>query len=125
MTINETNNKRVIVWGAVLLLVLGNVVLLGLYFLQAREIKTLQSQVQVRQVNNKVVNFLDLFIQKVLKSDTEVSFEDRLQLENAVREINDADILLTWEQFTAATTEDEIQQGVKGLLEALVRKIRY
>jgi|SRR3989344_5187931 len=83
----------------------------------------LQQELAQQQTNAKVVNFLNLFIQKVLKSDTEVSFESRLGLETAIRDINDPELLAKWEAFTGGTNEDEIQKGVKDLLEALVKKI--
>ena len=68
-------------------------------------------------------SFLNLFIEKVLKSNQEITFEDRLKLENAVRDINDPEILATWEQFTGGTNEAENQKGVKELLATLVKKI--
>lgn len=73
----------------------------------------------------RVVNFLALFIQKVLKVDKEVSFEDRLTLENSVRGIDDPEILSKWEKFTQGSNESQIQQSVKDLLELLVNKITY
>ena len=122
-SLSAYNRKNIVLSAVILLLVLGNI-LLGIgYFLQFQETAKLQKQIKTQQTNTKVVNFLNLFIQKVLKSDKEVSFEDRLQLENAVRDINDPEILSTWEQFTNGTNEAQIQQGVKALLEALVKKI--
>lgn len=92
---------------------------------QARQLHQLRSELAAQKTNVKVINFIDLFIQKVLRVDKEVSFEDRLRLENTVRDIGDENILATWEQFTSAQTEDQIQDGVKDLLEALVKKINY
>ena len=109
----------------ILLLVLGNIFFAAEYFLQLRETQKIQVQVKNQQVNAKVLSFLNLFIQKVLKSDKEVSFEDRLKLENAIRDINDPKILASWEQFIGGTNEIQIQQGVKDLLEVLVSKISY
>ena len=85
----------------------------------------MQQEVTAKQTNVKVANFLSLFIEKVLKTDKEVSFEDRLKLENAIRDINDPELLAKWEAFTSGANEFEIQKGVKDLLEALARKITY
>ena len=95
------------------------------YVRATQEVKRLQEEVKVQKINDRVVSFLDLFIQKVLKLDKEVPFEDRLRLENAIRDINDPEILVKWEQFTSASTETQIQASVKNLLEALVNKINY
>ncbi len=93
------------------------------YVVLARENQKLQEQINNNQQQKQVVDFLDLFVQKVLKTDKEVSFEDRLKLENAIRNINDPELLAKWEKFTGGNNESEIQQGVKDLLEALVKRI--
>lgn len=106
-------------------LALGNIFFGVQYFLQTGQIYAAQKQAIAQQTNKKVVAFLNLFIQKVLKSDKEISFEDRLQLENAIRDINDPELLAKWDQFTGGTSEAQIQEGVKALLEALGKKIYY
>ena len=120
---HQFNNKKIILillFGIVLILA----VILGFsYYSKAKENNELKSQVQERQTNEKVVNFLNLFVKKVLKAEQEVSFEDRLGLENAIRDIGDAELLKKWEAFTEGSTEVQIQLGVKDLLEALVNKI--
>ncbi len=121
----NTSRKNIILAAVILVLVLGNIFFAVSYFLQARQTAKLQQQVSAQKTNTKVVNFLNLFIDKVLKTDKEVSFEDRLKLENAVRDINDPELLAKWEKFTGGTNEFEIQKGVKDLLEALARKITY
>jgi CRISPR/Cas system endoribonuclease Cas6 (RAMP superfamily) len=63
-------------------------------------------------------------IEKVLKAEKEVDFETRLKLENAVREINDKEILNQWIKFTESKTEDEAQNNIKNLLDLLVDKIQ-
>ncbi len=109
----------------ILLLVLGNIFFAVTYFLKAQEVAKLQKQVTTQQINAKTASFLNLFIQKVLKTDKEVAFEDRLKLENAIRDINDPELLQKWEEFTGGTNEVQIQQGVKDLLEALAKKLVY
>jgi hypothetical protein len=73
----------------------------------------------------KVINFSTLFIEKVLKAKTEVAFEDRLKLENAVRDLDDPAILGLWEKFTESGDQDQAQEAVKNLLDSLVKKISY
>ena len=119
----KISNKKIILAGVIVLFILGNIFFAVNYFLQKQETEKLQKEIATQQTNVKVLNFSKLFIQKVLKTDKPVSFEDRLQLENAVRNINDPEILSKWEQFTGGTNEAQIQQGVKDLLEALINKI--
>jgi len=63
-------------------------------------------------------------IEKVLKAETEVDFETRLKLENAVRNLEDKEILARWSKFIESKTEAGAQEEVKNLLEALVNKIK-
>lgn len=120
-----TNNQNKWILGLVAVIFLLVAILAVGYVLKLKENQNLKKELQVQKTNEKVAIFLDLFIQKVLKTDKEVSFEDRLRLENAVRNINDEEILAKWEQFTNGQTESQIQDGVKALLGALANKIVY
>ena len=108
---------------AVVFLVILSAFLSSQYFLMQNKIKTLENIESAKQFNAKVINFTKLFITKVLKAQNEVSFEERLTLENAVREIDDKEILTHWEEFVASKTEVDAQQNVKDLLEILLNKI--
>jgi hypothetical protein len=119
------NKKKLVLILAALLLVLGNLFFGIEYFLQAKKIQSLEKEIEARQTNDRVVNFLNIFIENVLKTDKEVSFEDRLKLENAIRDIDDPEILARWEKFTSASYENDIQNGVKDLLQVPVKKITY
>ncbi len=79
---------------------------------------------ETQKTNEKVLEFAKLFIEKVLKAKTEVDFETRLKLENAVRNLDDEEILVQWQKFTESKIEAEAQEEVKNLLEMLVNKIR-
>jgi hypothetical protein len=76
------------------------------------------------QVNQKILLFAEKFIDKVIKTDKEVSAEERLELENDLREINDIQITEAWERFVLSKDENEAQKNVKNLLAILLRKIR-
>jgi len=119
------DKKTIITAIAALILAIAVISLSIGYFLQVQKIQELQKELNVRQTNAKIVSFLDTFIAKVLKAENEVSFEDRLKLENSIRDLNDKELLTLWEKFTQATTADQIQQNVKNLLEGLVNKIIY
>ena len=85
----------------------------------------MEDTLRTYQYNDKIISFSKLFIDKVLKADTDVSFEDRLQLENSVRDIDNKDILVQWQKFTDSKTETQAQEEVKDLLYMLVNKIAY
>jgi len=119
------DRKKIIIIAVILLLAIGNIVFGIGYFSEMLEIQKLRKELGNQQLNVKVINFSNLFIEKVLKAKIEVSFEDRLKLENAVRDLEDPAILNLWEKFTDSKTQDEAQEAVKNLLEVLVKKISY
>ena len=88
------------------------------------EVKALQSRLKVCQTNEKVLNFTRLFIEKVLKGEKEIDFETRFQLENAVRSINDEEILNQWRKLVESEYEEEAQREVVNLLYLLITKIQ-
>lgn len=118
-------HKQLILYLVVIFLLFG-VISFGIqcYFLKSQE-KTCEQKAETQNGNAKIASFLNLFIEKVLQSKTDISFEDRLKLENAVRDLNDSEILSLWETFTQATTADEVQADCKNLLQALVKKLKY
>lgn len=119
------SKKNIILTIVILLLAFGNIALLIEYFDQLDRNQQLRQELKARQANGKIINFLNIFIEKVLKTDREVSFEDRLKLENAIRDLNDPEVLSQWEKFTSGKDEEEIQREVKNLLELLINKISY
>jgi hypothetical protein len=114
-------------------LTLMNIFLVYRYLLITKEIEKIKRADALPQKNavifpntknERIINFLKLFITKVLKAEGEVDFETRLKLENAVREIQDKEILDQWIKFTESKTEEEAQKNVKDLLEILVNKLQ-
>jgi len=108
----------------ILLLIAGNVFFGFKYFAAQKEIRQTQTALETQTTQGKVLEFTKLFIEKVLKAETEVGFETRLKLENAVRNLDDEEILVQWQKFTESKTETGAQEEVKNLLEMLVNKIR-
>lgn len=118
-------NKQQKILLVIIILVGGNIIFGVNYFFTKQELKTTQNSLSAQRFNTKVINFNRLFVQKVLKAETDVSIEDRLKLENTVRELKDQEILDQWQKFTGANTEKQAQQEVKNLLDLLVQKISY
>ena len=116
-------NRKTILTIIILLLVAGNVYFGFKYSTVQKELRQTQTALENQKINEKVVEFTKLFIDQVLQTQTEVDFEARLKLENAVRNLNDKEILTQWQKFTDSKTEAEAQKEVKNLLGLLVNKI--
>ena len=118
-------NLEKILIGLVTVLALTSGYLLVECFLTRADLKEANQIIEAQQMNVKIVDFTQLFIDKVLSGQSEVSFEDRLQLENAVRDINDQEIFDQWQKFVNGGTNDEGQINLTRLLKLLVTKISY
>ncbi len=100
--------------------------LLGAFLVFAKiEANEAIKQVKVQQINGKALIFTKLFVQKVLQGQEEINFDDRLQLENAVRDLNDQAIFSQWQRFTKARTNEEAQLEAGSLFTLLLDKISY
>lgn len=119
------SKQKIILIIIISILVAGNVLLGVSYFFTQKKLQTTIQQLKNQRNNEKIINFARLFIDKVLKAEKEISFEDRLKLENDVRDLDDNEVLTQWEKFIASKTETDAQQEVKNLLELLLKKIPY
>lgn len=108
----------------VALLVMGNIFFALNYFFVNDKLKTSEDTRIKSEINSKVLDFTSLFIAEVLQAEGEVDFETRLKLENAMRGLEDAEIMTAWQNFVGSKTEIEAQDSVKDLMGLLVSKIR-
>ena len=115
--------KRFVLVVLITLLIAGNIFFAVKCFLDAKLLQEKEQIIQKHEFNRDVIGFLNLFIEKVLKAQGEVSFGDRLELENSVRSLEDQEILNSWEAFSDSATEVEAQKNVKDLLQILAQKI--
>ena len=116
--------KSKIIWLAVVVGLLAGNVFLGMQYISTmKELDATKFAASTQRYNEKNLLFLKLFVKNIIKSDKEVDFETRLKLENAVRELNDPQILAVWQSFVNSKTETEAQQNVKDLLSVMVDKV--
>ena len=116
--------KTTLVLLLVLLLCAGTVAL-GVKLVQTTHaLQTARAQTATRQINDRVLDFAQLFVADVLQASQEVDFETRLKLENAVRSIGDPEILAQWQRFIGSPDPTTAQAEVKKLLELLITRIR-
>lgn len=118
------NKNRIVLMIVIGVLVIGNAFFAPNYFFASKDLQEIKSTQSKTELNGKVVNFTSMFIKKVLQANTEVDFETRLSLENAVRDLKDEQIMAEWQNFTNSKTEAEAQNSVKKLLGILVEKIQ-
>lgn len=115
-------NQKIIL-GVIIILLLGNLFWAINYFGGWKN-GVQKHYEQIQKNNAEVSDFIKLLIIKVLRSDAEVSFEDRLKLEESVREFNDSKILEKWQNFVNANNESEGRKKLLDLLDGLVTKIQ-
>lgn len=117
------NKTKFIYFVLVLILIAGNSYFLAKNVSLEAQLKQANLSLESRKSSEQISAFARLFVQKVLKSDKEVDFESRLELENAVRGLDDAEMLDGWNKLVNSKDEKEAQAAVKGLLEMIVNKI--
>lgn len=81
------------------------------------------------QTENTVVRvqaskLLKLFVDVVLNTEGKaISYDDRVALENDVRQMKDADIINQWNAFVASTDTKTAQQNAVKLMKLLTNKL--
>lgn len=93
------------------------------YFEQRSTIQELQAQTVQAEDQNNTEEFLKLFVDKVLGTNGEVSFDDRLKLETEVRELNNESILDAWNAFVGSETSFDAQNNLRALITVTVENL--
>ncbi len=111
----------------ILIIIAGVIIIANVYFIAkiyslSRELSISKAEVAAVHKNEKVINFMRIFIEKVLNAEKEVDFSTRLQLENDVRNLKDEKIFAGWQKFIESKTNSEAAENVKELLKILITK---
>jgi len=88
-------------------------------------ISTLVSNNQIyqqNQINKKILDFRNMFTEKILLSNQDIDFDTRLSLETAVRGLNNEEIFSQWKKFTDSQTKEDATFQAKKLLQILIKK---
>jgi hypothetical protein len=104
------------------------ILLAGNIFFSIHYIENLKAPEPINQTNAqidriKTASFLKLFVEKVLKSNGTVSFEDRVQLENDVRQLKNHALIVQWETFVDSKTSKEAQMAAADLMVVIANNI--
>jgi len=108
-----------IVSALMVFLVIVNIILWSAYSSRGLELQKVQNMIANIEHSRSILSFQKLFVDKVLKSDGMVDYDTRRELEQAVGKTNDDVVILAWNAFLSAKTEDEGQVKVKELLSVL------
>ena len=75
--------------------------------------------------NIQVSRFLKLFVDVVLNTEVgkTISYDNRVKLENDVREIKDAEIIKSWDKFVESTDAKVAQKNAASLMKMLTNKL--
>jgi len=114
------NRLKILIIILFISLIVSNIFFACMYLTNLKKIEILEDK---QEINSSVLTFTQLFVDKVLKGDKEVSFEDRLQLENSIRSLKDKETFDCWERFTNAKNQDEVQNNFYELFSLLLKKI--
>jgi hypothetical protein len=115
---------RLIFFGLIIIISAAAVFFGVKYFTLKADYSRLEIALAAQKKSDAVLDFTQMFIEKVLQTQSEVDFDTRMKLENAVINLNDEQILDQWKKFTGSKTNEEAQQNVKDLLETLIIKIK-
>ena len=118
----QTHNKILII--LLVIFLLGDILFATMFVKARMDLSNANQTIAGEKTNAQVLVFARLFFNKVLQGNKEVSFDDRLQLENAVRALNDKDIFDSWNKFTLAKSQTEVQADFYSLFELLLGKIQ-
>jgi hypothetical protein len=103
------------------------VLLAGNIYFSIQFINNIQQPVRDEQSNItqhlRATRFLKNFINTVLDKKGEVSFEDRVQLENDMLQMHDPVIKSIWDDFVGSKTAEEGQINAVKLMSLLVDRI--
>jgi len=117
--------KQKLVAIVIILLLVASNIFFAFKYMQAQEESTqLKTDLTETETKLPIIAFNQLFVDKVLRAEGEVSFDIRLELENQVRNLNDAPMLEQWNKFVNATDEAEAQSEVKNLLSLLAQRMK-
>lgn len=115
------NRFKIFVIILFLLLIVSNIFFVFKYFVNTKKIQEIE---QRQQINRDVLSFTKLFVDKILMGNKEVSFEDRLELENSIRALKDKEAFDSWDKFTKAKDQGDIQHNFYDLFSLLLTKIK-
>ena len=94
----------------------------GLVFWLVKTVDSLNGRYAKEKINYQILSFANMFVEKILMADGDVDFDTRLELETAVRSLNDTEIFNQWQSFTKSSTKTEASTEAKELIDLLLSR---
>ncbi|MES3030874.1 MAG: hypothetical protein V4697_00475 [Patescibacteria group bacterium] len=119
----NSNKRGMTTIGVVVMVVLivGNIFFATMWIKSNSKLKVVTAS---REAEVAHATFMVNFIEKVLKTENEVAFEDRLKLENEVRALDNKEVFDQWKKFVESETPTIAQVNLKDLLASIARSIQ-
>ena len=114
--------KKIVKIVFIIILCLSVVLNIALAVLLVKTVNNCNQSIASLASKNQILDFTQMFVQKILMANQDIDFDTRLELETEVRNLNDQDILAQWQKFTKSTTKTDASNEAKNLLELLVKK---
>jgi hypothetical protein len=107
----------------ILLVVLlaGNLFFSIQYIENTRQTEVAQDTQSITRL--QISRFLKSFIDLVLSTQGTITYDDRVKLENDIRQIHDADLTKAWDTFIASKNGDQAQANAIKLMSLLTNKM--
>jgi hypothetical protein len=105
-----------------LLLLIGNI-FFSIQYTENIKQKDLEARTDRSEQKTKTALFLKLFVDKVINTQGTVSFEDRVKLENDIRQLGIPEIITQWETFVASADSETAQQNAVKLMSMLITQL--
>lgn len=108
-----------------IVLVAGNIFFSINYIENNRRLNELNPEDKVAADTKRIqtARFLKYFIETVLNTEKQISYEDRVKLENDVIQLQDIDVKKAWDEFVASKDGVTAQQNAVKLMNLLTSKL--
>ncbi len=115
-------SRKITVSLITLVLVIVVAIFIGKYADASARAVRAEAALTERTGSQAALDFTAVFVDKVLRAQGEIGFEDRLMLENGVRALKDTQIMDQWKRFVESSSEAAAQKEVTALLQLLIEK---
>lgn len=121
---NSRDNARFLTNLLVLVLLIGNIFFAYQYVGTLRAQNAEQKQKDEKNVERtQIAQFNKFFIDTVVNNKSKISADDRIKLENDIRQIHDEELIKLWDAFVNSKDGKTTQESAAKLMAALAGKM--
>ncbi len=118
------NKSKFVLNIVIIVLLLGNI-FLAYKYVGVMRTQSVENAVSEQKITQRVqmANFNKLFVETVLNSKGTISSDDRIKLENDVRQTHDTDLINAWNIFVSSKDSKATQENAMKILGLLANKM--